>query len=230
MDTDSRRLSSASPVVRLHAVAKRYRRRGRWVLCDVNLGVRPGSTIEVRGANGAGKSTLLRLLAGVTAPSRGRRRSEPRVRVGYAPDAFAPAPSFDAATYLRHHARMRGLGGEPARRATAELAVTLGLERLFAEPLREVSKGSLQKVVVAQALLGVPDLIILDEPFSGLDADAQRALRVLLRERAAAGAAVVFSDHHEGGARHAADAIWHLEDGRARVTHVEAAEPQPREP
>jgi ABC-type uncharacterized transport system ATPase subunit len=66
------------------------------------------------------------------------------------------------------------------------------------ERLGELSKGSLHKVVLAQALLGAPDLVVLDEPFSGLDAGAQRALHELMRERVAGGAAVVFSDHREG--------------------------------
>ena len=82
----------------------------------------------------------------------------------------------------------------------------------------ELSKGSLQKVVLTQALAGAPDLLVLDEPFSGLDADARAALAELVRERAHAGAAVVFSDHSEAGqTRPQADLGWLVADGRVEV-------------
>jgi ABC-type multidrug transport system ATPase subunit len=206
-------------VVALRGAAKRYSRAGRWVLRDVDVAVAPGMTIDVRGPNGAGKSTLLRLLAGATVPTRGRRVAQRRLAIGYAPERLAPAPPFSGFAYLRHHARLRGLAPRDGEAQTAQLAERLGLGELLAERLAALSKGTLQKVVLVQALLGSPRLLVLDEPFSGLDAAAQRELAALVAERAAAGSAVLFADHRAGEARPSADVAWQLVDGGVRETN-----------
>jgi ABC-type multidrug transport system ATPase subunit len=212
-----------SPTVELRHASKRYSRAARWVLDDVSVAVAPRSLVEVRGANGSGKSTLLRLLAGATVPTRGTRLRAARA-VGYAPDRLAPPPPFSAAGYLREHARLRRLDEVDAERQIRVLSDRLALRRLLPERLGALSKGSLQKVVLVQALLGVPSLVVLDEPFSGLDVDARRALGELLRERVASGAAVIFSDHRAAGSQIAADAIWLVADG---VVHTQASSGMP---
>jgi len=210
----------ASDVVALQDAAKRYSRGGRWVLHGVDVAVAPGTTIDVRGPNGAGKSTLLRILAGATMPTRGHRVAPRRLAVGYAPERLAPAPPFSGHAYLRHHARVRGLTHADGETQTADLAQRLGLGELLAERLGALSKGTLQKVVLVQALLGSPPLLVLDEPFSGLDAQAQRQLTALIADRAAAGAAVLFADHRAGEARPRADVAWQLVDGGVRETEA----------
>jgi ABC-type multidrug transport system ATPase subunit len=207
-------------VTSLSDVAKRYHWDGPWVLQRVGVDVEPGCVVEVRGVNGAGKSTLLRLLAGASLPSRGRRRVAPGVAVGYAPERLA-APPFTAEEYLRHHARIRGLPFD------VSLAERLGFSELLGERMAALSKGSLQKVVLTQALAGDPDLLVLDEPFSGLDADARATLADIVRERAARGRAVVFSDHSEAGqTRPAADVRWLVDGGAVTV----APAPRPAAP
>jgi ABC-type multidrug transport system ATPase subunit len=202
-------------VTSLEDVAKRYRWDGPWVLSGVGVDVSRGSVVEVRGVNGAGKSTLLRLLAGASLPSRGRRCAAPGIAVGYAPERLA-APPFTAVEYLRHHARIRGVSLD----AADTLAERLGFSELLGERMPALSKGSLQKVVLTQALAGAPELLVLDEPFSGLDADARAALAEIVRERAHDGAAVVFSDHSEAGqTRPRADLRW-LVDGGAVTTEA----------
>jgi ABC-type multidrug transport system ATPase subunit len=205
--------ATSDPLVELQGVGKRYG-SGRWVLEAVTVAVAPAATIEVQGANGAGKSTLLRLLAGIGAPSRGRRRVRDQLRIGYGPDGLEPPPPLTLDAYLTHHARIRGLHGADARTRLTDLAERLGFESLLSDRLPHLSRGSLRKAVVAQALLGEPGLLVLDEPFSGLDANAQEALRLLLTERAQAGTAVVISDHREGSERLRADIVWHV-DARA---------------
>ncbi len=206
-------------VTSLRDVAKRYRWDGPWVLEGVGVAVAPGAVVEVRGVNGAGKSTLLRVLAGASLPSRGRRTTAPDIAVGYAPERVV-APPFTAAEYLRHHARVRRAPED----AALALAQRLGFAELLPERMGALSKGSLQKVVLTQALAGAPDLLVLDEPFSGLDADARAALAELVRERSHAGAAVVFSDHSEAGqTRPQADLAWLVAGGG-----VEVGRAQPR--
>ena len=145
-------------VVGLRGAGKRYRWGGPWVLRDVDVALEPGRIVEVRGSNGSGKSTLLRLLAGATMPSRGERVAAAGVTVGYGPERLAPPPPFSVAAYLRRHARLRGLDRAEGERRAGALVERLGLGALTAERLEALSKGSLQKVVLVQALLGEPRL------------------------------------------------------------------------
>jgi ABC-type multidrug transport system ATPase subunit len=176
--------------VQLEQVAFRYRRRAPWVLRDVTLTVPRGRVIEVNGANGAGKSTLLRLLAGIVPPVRGRVSGRPE-RVGYAPERFPAAQPFTARSYLGHMARVRGV---PADR-TGEWAERLGFAGLLGTRLSDLSKGSAHKAGLVQALVGSPNLLILDEPFAGLDAETRTALPALLADLASGGTSVIVSDH-----------------------------------
>ena len=197
-------------------VAKRYRFDRPWVLRDVDLDLQAGAVAEVRGVNGAGKSTLLRLLAGASLPTRGRRETAPGIAVGYAPERLA-APPFTADEYLRHHARIR----RTPERDTDAVVERLEFASLLGERMGALSKGSLQKVVLTQALAGAPRLLVLDEPFSGLDADAREALAEIVRERARDGAAVVYSDHSEAGqTRPQADLTWLVDGGRVEAGHA----------
>ena len=210
--------ASDRTLVRLRAAGKRYRWRSSWVLRDINVTVDRGCLVEVRGPNGAGKSTLLRMLAGVVLPTRGHRVVAAGLGVGYGPERLAPAPPFPTVAYLAHHARLRGVPRDEGEHRMAALAERLGLTAsLLAEPLRALSKGSLQKVVVIQALLGRPALVVLDEPFAGLDVEAAGALDELIGEVAAEGSTVVFSDHRERAARLRTDVVWSVSDGKVQA-------------
>jgi ABC-type multidrug transport system ATPase subunit len=190
-------------LVRCAGVAKRYGPARPWVLRDVNAEVMAGSIVHLDGPNGSGKSTLLRVLAGVSPPSRGERGAEDGCRVGFVPEAGKAPRAMPAGRYLRAHA-----GAD-----VEALAQTLGCAGFLSQPMDSLSKGTLRKMMLIGALGGAPSLLVLDEPFGGLDADAQEVLAGLLAERAAAGAAVVFSDHREGGARLAADRRWLVVEG-----------------
>ena len=148
-------------------------------------------------------------------PSRGERVAAAGVTVGYGPERLAPPPPFSVAAYLRRHARLRGLDRAEGERRAGALVERLGLGALTAEWLEALSKGSLQKVVLVQALLGEPRLAVLDEPYAGLDGEAQDAVRGLIAEQAAAGRTVVFSDHRPPvAAPSVAHRVWRIEDGR----------------
>ncbi|MFI0409615.1 ATP-binding cassette domain-containing protein [Actinomadura sp. 3N508] len=176
--------------MRLEGVAFRYHRRDPWVLRDVTLTMLPGGVTEVTGRNGAGKSTLLRVIAGLRSPYKGIVKDRPR-RVGYAPERFPVDQPFTVRGYLDHMAAMRGV---PAA-SVGTWAERLGFDHLLNVRLPELSKGSAQKVGLAQAFLDDPGLLILDEPFAGLDAATRAALPRLISEFAANEAIVVVSDH-----------------------------------
>ncbi|MFB8243109.1 ATP-binding cassette domain-containing protein [Kitasatospora purpeofusca] len=210
------------------AVGKRYG-RGRWILRDVDLALAPGDVLAVVGANGSGKSTLLRILAGLARPTTGRRTGPVTARgaaVGYVPDRFTAHERLTAIAYLTHLGRIRGLPTATARDRAGRLLDRLALAGGPDTALRTLSKGNAQKVALAQALLVPPDLLVLDEPWSGLDASAHTALAGILAETAAAGGAVVFTDHREALARTHATAVHTVAGGRV----ARSADPGPGAP
>lgn len=203
----------AGATVELEHVGKRYRVGRPWVFKDLDLALDGGSVVELAGVNGAGKSTLLRILAGATLPSSGRRLVAREVGpgLGYMPERLT-APAFSAGAYLRHHVRLRGLEPHAGDRQVSDLADSLEARQLLAEPMAALSKGSLQKVVAIQCLLGSPRVLVLDEPFASLDAQARQTLWRLIATRAHDGAAVMFCDHHDWPGRQA-DRRLVLSDG-----------------
>lgn len=198
-------------LLRLEGVGRRYGFRGAWVLRGVDLEIAPGALIQVEGANGTGKSTLLRVLAGLDAPTEGRATGRPRT--AYVPERFPAALPFTAAEYLTHLGAVHGLDRPAAARAAAEWLERFGADEYARTPMGELSKGSSQKVAVAQALLADPELLILDEAWTGLDADAREELERVVVERTAAGAAVVFVDHDPRRLAGAPDATYGVVGG-----------------
>jgi ABC-type multidrug transport system ATPase subunit len=187
----------------------RYARRAPWTLQAVDLTVNPGDTVVILGRNGAGKSTLLQLAAGVLRPVRGAVRDRPRI-IGWVPERFPVEQPFTAGQYLLRMASLRGLRG------TAE--VDRWVERLLLTDhvgtrLSDLSKGTAQKVGLAQALLVRPDLLILDEPWEGLDSVARTLVPEIVGEITGGGGAVLVSDHR-GEIAGLPEAIrWTVADG-----------------
>ncbi|MEU2506267.1 ABC transporter ATP-binding protein [Streptomyces sp. NPDC007863] len=180
--------------VRLAGVGRRYGPRGPWVLRGVDAELPAGRLVRVTGANGTGKSTLLRLVAGVDAPAEGRITGRP-ARTAYVPERFPPALPFTALDYLVHLGRLQGLRTGPARARAGEWLERFGAGGYAGTPLAALSKGTAQKVAVAQALLAEPELLVLDEAWTGLDPEARAELDAAVRERVEAGATALFVDH-----------------------------------
>ncbi|MEV4191881.1 ABC transporter ATP-binding protein [Streptomyces toxytricini] len=197
--------------MRLEAVGKRYG-RGRWVLRDVHVEAPPGEVVAFTGGNGSGKSTLLRIAVGLSRPTRGTVAARPPV-VGYVPDRFSPNERMSAAAYLTHMGRIRGLTTSGAAARAGLLLDRLALVGGRHAPLRSLSKGNAQKVALAQALLVEPGLLVLDEPWSGLDADAHGVLAEIMTEVAASGGTVVFTDHRESVTRAGATRTYTVSAG-----------------
>lgn len=197
----------------MDGVAFRYHRKGPWVFRDVTVSLPQGRVTEVTGRNGAGKSTLLRVIAGLRRPRMGVVTGRPG-RVGYAPERFPVDQPFTVRGYLGRMAAIRGVSGD----TVGTWAERLRLEHLLDVRLPELSKGSAQKVGLAQALMDDPGLLILDEPFAGLDAATRDALPDLISEFAKAGATVVVSDHQR--CIEALPGIDRLRVADGAVTHV----------
>ncbi|WP_245633736.1 ABC transporter ATP-binding protein [Amycolatopsis jejuensis] len=204
-----------TPLLRLTGVGKRYG-SGEPVLAHVDLAVPAGRVIGVLGTNGSGKSTLLRIMAGVSRASYGEVAGRPAV--GYLPDRFPGGQRLSARAYLRHLARIRGIRDLSVIDPLLErLALVGGPDA----PLRTLSKGNAQKIGLAQAVLAAPDLLVLDEPWSGLDVGAHAVLGELVAETRARGASVVFTDHRAAVVREHADDVHRLESGRLALLDVQ---------
>ncbi len=201
----------------LVGVAKSFDHRPVLRGVDLHLGV--GETVAVLGANGSGKSTLLRLAATLIAPTRGRvvwfgqaaaPPSAVRRRIGLVPHESLLYDNLTVEENLRFFAGLYGVDGS---RVGAMLAAT-GLVALRARRARILSRGQRQQVDLARALLHDPELLILDEPFTGLDLDAAQRLAAMIRDGASGGRAVLFATHDPAEARQLAAGAGVLRDGR----------------
>lgn len=168
----------------------------------MSLSVPQGSIYGILGPNGAGKTTTLRMLLGIIEPSSGHRqllgRDQPLQaahEVGYLPEERGLYPAMTAREAIAFMGALRGLPlAEGRRRATVMLAER-GLADWEKRPIRSLSKGMAQTVQLLGTLVHRPRLIVLDEPFSGLDAINQEKLEELIRAEAQAGTTVIFSTH-----------------------------------
>lgn len=196
----------------LNGVGYRYNQRAPWVLESVHLDLNPGSLTRIGGYNGSGKSTLMRIAAGVHEPGRGRVLERP-ARAAYVPGQL-PAVPFKVQDYLLQLGRIQGLSAQEA-----EQRLQAGLERFEAAGYRkhrigDLSRGTAQKVAIVQALLGEPELLILDEAWTSLDAAGQGELDEVARALRDRGGIVVYVDHDAQRLAEDATAAYVLRDGQ----------------
>lgn len=205
-------------LLELIQAGKVYQRRE--VLTGITLKLEAGQALALLGPNGSGKSTLLTLLAGLSRPTSGqRRRLQPGLRIGYAPDRF-PASRLTPDEYLTGLGKLHGHSGNTFAASLDRLYAVFQMETLRTRPMKSFSKGQLQKINLIQCLLSEPELLLLDEPMSGLDPAAKDTLLVLLQERKKQGTAMVYIIHDPQWIQPLADQVLSLQAGQLRVTPV----------
>jgi ABC-2 type transport system ATP-binding protein len=222
-------------VLELSGVTKRY---GDFVAVDrVTFAAPKGKILGLLGPNGAGKTSTLRMILGITPPTDGKLAVFGRApgkgvqrRIGYLPEErglYRRMTAFDTVVYF---AKLKGLWGGRARRRADELLEELGLGHVKDRRIEALSKGMAQKVQLATAIAHAPDLVILDEPFSGLDPINQNELEAAIRRLAKAGTTVLFSTHTMSHAERLCDRFVILVKGRKAFdgTLVEARAAVPR--
>ncbi len=168
----------------------------------VSLAVPTGSIYGILGPNGAGKTTTIRMLLGIIDPSSGTRKLlgheqplDAAEEVGYLPEERGLYPAMTAMEGIAFMGALRGLPIREGRRRAVELLGGHGLGDWAKKPIRTLSKGMAQTVQLLGTIVHKPKLIVLDEPFSGLDAINQGKLEDLIRREASNGATVIFSTH-----------------------------------
>jgi ABC-2 type transport system ATP-binding protein len=199
-----------------------WRNRVKRALDRLNLCVESGEVFGLLGPNGAGKTTTLKLLFRLVFPTSGTARIlgrelddlSLRFRVGYLPENPSFYDHLTAEEFLTYVASLFGLPSAERRRRVAEITDQLGLSAFRHVPLRKFSKGMIQRVGIAQALINDPDLVFMDEPMSGLDPLGRREVREVilrLRERKKT---VFFSTHILSDAETLCDRVAVLHHGR----------------
>ena len=209
-------------MLELRSVTKRY--PGLTAVNDVSFTARAGEVTGYLGPNGSGKSTTLKMITGLIDPSDGQIlfRGEPigrdpmayRRLLGYVPEEPHLYPHLTGAEYLAMVGQLRRLDEASLANKIDGFLRLLSLQEDRHTPISSYSKGMRQKVLLAAALLHNPELVLLDEPFSGLDVNSALVLRDLIRQLAARGKVVLFSSHEMETVERVCQRIVILHKGR----------------
>src|SRR3977135_3727197 len=169
---------------------------------NLSLQVRPGRVFGLIGPNGAGKTTTIRMIVNITAPDSGRieifgRQITPELqdRIGYLPEERGLFKKMKIGEQLKFFAELKNVNGKEAERRVDQWLEKLKLSEWKSKKSMELSKGMQQKIQFITAVLHDPDLVILDEPFSGLDPVNVELLKAIVLELKAANKTIIFSTH-----------------------------------
>ena len=208
-------------VVEIRGVSRRF---GDVMAVDnLTLSLGAGEIMGFLGANGAGKTTTIKMLLGLIRPSSGTvsvlggdpSDAKVRAKIGYMPEIAYYYPYLNARELLAFYGGLCGMDGKTIRARTDELLETVGLADAAKRSLKTYSKGMLQRAGIAQALLHDPDLLVLDEPFTGLDPLARIHFRELMHRLREQGKSIFFSSHELGETELLCDKVAIMKAGRA---------------
>lgn len=179
-------------IISLNNVSKHFGRRV--ILEHVNLNIKKGESIALLGLNGSGKSTLLRMICGLTTITSGTIEYASLLTFNYVPEHF-PKIDLTAREFIDYMGLIEGLTAETVGARSRELFHAFFMDEMMDVPIKHLSKGTIQKVAVIQALLQKPDVLLLDEPLSGQDSQSQKAFINLSKELNHQGVTVIMSCH-----------------------------------
>jgi ABC-2 type transport system ATP-binding protein len=189
---------------------------------DLTLQVGRGEAFGFLGPNGAGKSTSIKMLLGLVTPTSGRAlllghpigTREVRARIGFLPEHFRFYDWLSASELVTFHGRLCGLAEETLRRKVPKLLERVGLSTQNSKPVRSFSKGMMQRVGLAQAMVNDPEILFLDEPTSGLDPAGRKLVRDIIHEQRDRGATVFLNSHLLGEVEQSCDRVAFIRAGK----------------
>jgi ABC-2 type transport system ATP-binding protein len=194
------------PAIHIENISKKYR-TGFWgrpfiALDQLNLTIQHGEVLGYLGHNGAGKTTTFKVLLDLIRPDSGKitifgkpANKDSRARIGFLPENPYFYMYLSAEESLHFHGRLKGMPKVERERRIPELLEIVGLKEALKRPLKKFSRGMLQRIGIAQALLNNPDILILDEPMSGLDPVGRKQMRNIILNCRDQGKTVIFSSH-----------------------------------
>ena len=197
-------------IIRLQNVSKKY--DGKSVLDKINKTFEQGQSIAFVGHNGCGKSTLLKIIAKLVTSTSGDVVYNKPLLLHYIPEKFPPV-SLTARQYLRHMGALDGLGKDEIKDRIESLGQDFFITDLLDTSMRSLSKGTLQKVVVLQALLKTPDVLLLDEPLSGQDVASQKVFINKINQLREQGVTIFMSCHEKRLIEAIAEDVYTIRDG-----------------
>ncbi|WP_052130071.1 ATP-binding cassette domain-containing protein [Ureibacillus sinduriensis] len=184
---------------------------GKKILNNINFTCEDYTSVAIRGSNGSGKSTLLKILAGIYEPSSGEVKRGNR-KVGYVTEHFPENLRFKVKEYLTLTSSFQGTSKQHIEEELLDYIEMFNLHPYVDTPLKKCSKGTKQKVGLIQAIMRKPDLLLLDEPLTGLDSSTQNELFDLL-ENLKKQATIIFTTHEEKLIENLADSVFYIESG-----------------
>lgn len=181
-------------LVELENISKVYRNIN--VLRNISLTIDKNQIITFLGGNGVGKSTILRIIAGIERPSSGKvNYHNKNIKIGYVPERFPKLIRFTPSEYLNYIGKISEIPGALLNKTIADFLHRFQLEELNNQWIMNLSKGNIPKVGIIQAILQKPELLILDEPISGLDFHAQQELLTIMKELKKEGTTILLTYH-----------------------------------
>ncbi|WKY43234.1 ABC transporter ATP-binding protein [Eubacteriaceae bacterium ES2] len=181
-------------IISINNVSKHFGRR--IILNQLNLDIKKGQSIALLGHNGTGKSTLLRMICGLASVSSGVIMHASSLKFAYVPEHF-PKIDLTAQEYINAMGAIEGLSKEAIAVRSQELFHDFFLDEMLDIPIKHLSKGTIQKVAVIQALIEPPDVLLLDEPLSGQDSQSQKVFINRIRDLNHQGVTVIMSCHEQ---------------------------------
>ena len=217
-------------MIEIRSLVKRY---GEFAAVrGIDLQVRPRECLGFLGPNGAGKTTTVRILACASPATSGEVRvlgldvaRHPRnikSRLGICPQDNNTDPDFDALQNLTVYARYFGIGRAEARRRAQELLEWMGLGEAARMKIQQMSGGMVRRLVIARALINQPELLLLDEPTTGLDPQARHAIWDMVRDLKRRGVTILLTTHYMEEAAQLCDRVVFIDDGRILLEGVPA--------
>lgn len=199
-------------LVELKNISKVY--TNKQVLRNISLTIKPQKIFAILGGNGTGKSTLLRIIAGIERPSSGEiYYPNKKIKIGYVPERFPKDIRFTPSEYLFYMGKMNGTSNDYLTKRIDDLLHRFQLDRLDSQRIMELSKGNIQKVGLIQAILHKPNLLILDEPLSGLDSESQDELVKIIGELKQQGTTILLTYHESNVFEPIVENTFYLENG-----------------
>lgn len=204
-------------LVELNNISKVYSNKD--VLRNVSVTINQKQIIAILGGNGTGKSTLLRIIAGIEQPSSGKiHYPKKQIKIGYVPERFPKDIRFSPSEYLHYMGKMNGTSNDDLTKRIDDLLHRFQLDGLDSKRIMELSKGNIQKVGLIQAILQKPNLLILDEPLSGLDSESQDELVKIIGELKQQGTTILLTYHESNVFESIVETTFYLDKGNISET------------